>query len=235
MRLLQYINESILDKGILKACFMAGTCGAGKSYVISNISSGGIEPRITNTDTFTEFLKAFKAEQWKDVEDKVKRLTKNQLALFLNSMLPLWVDGTSASPNSLLRRKGILQSVGYDTAMVWVDTSLETAIERASKRQREVPKEYIVDLYEKIKPLKSYYKKEFRDFWIIKNDDGELTDKAVLNAYKKTTSFFSSPVKNPIGKKIIEEMKSEGHKYLIDTKYYDMKFIKSLVSTWYQK
>ena len=50
------INESIEDKGILKACFMAGTPGAGKTYTISKVKSGQIEPRMVNTDKWTEFI-----------------------------------------------------------------------------------------------------------------------------------------------------------------------------------
>ena len=54
------ISEGINDKGIFKACFMAGTPGSGKSYVISKISDGAIEPRIVNSDKMTEFLKVLK-------------------------------------------------------------------------------------------------------------------------------------------------------------------------------
>jgi predicted kinase len=234
LRLLRYINESVLDKGLLKATFLGGHSGAGKSHVLSKLTSGEIEPRIVNTDKFTEFLKAFKIEQWPEFEGKVKLLTKNQLTLNLNSMLPLWIDGTSSNPSSLLRRKGILSSIGYDTAMIWVNCSLETAIERAKKRAREVPEKFIREVYSKMDSLKPYYKKEFRDFMVVNNDDGELTDKVVLKAFKKSIAFFNSPVANPIGKKLIEEMKSDGHKYLIDTQYYDMAFLKKLVSTWYQ-
>lgn len=48
---LKSLNEGINDKGIFKAAFMSGSSAAGKSYVISRITSGSIEPRIVNTDT----------------------------------------------------------------------------------------------------------------------------------------------------------------------------------------
>lgn len=223
-----------MDKGILKACFMGGLPAAGKSYSISVITSGQIEPRVVNTDKYVEFLKAFNIDAWEGVKDKVKRLTKNQLAMNLNSLLPLWVDGTSSNPSSLLRRKGILSSIGYDTAMVWVETSLETSLERAKKRKREVPEEFIRQVYEKSQSLKPYYQKEFRTFLTINNDDGELTDKVILKAYKKMNSFFNSPIQNPIGTRLVDNMREQGHKYLVDTKHYDMNFIKKLVSTWYK-
>lgn len=240
MRLKTYIQESILsesinDKGIMKAVFLAGLPGSGKSYVLSKISDGNIEPRIVNTDKYVEYLKALTPADWnKIVADKTKTLTKNQLALNLNSMLPLLVDGTSSNPSSLLRRKGIVSSIGYDTGMIWINTSLETSIERASKRSRVVPEEYIKKVYKKINDLKPYYKSEFRNFTEINNDEDELTDKIILKSYKKMGTFFSEPIINPIGKKLIDRMIEKGDKYLSDSEY-DMSFIKRLVNTWYTK
>jgi len=232
MRLMKYINESIEDKGILKSVFMAGFPGSGKSYMITKIKSGQIEPRIVNTDKFSEFLKFLKADDWEIVGDRMKMLTKNQLVLNLNSMLPLWIDGTSSNPSSLARRNGILKSIGYDTAMIWVDTTLETSIARAKKREREVPEKVIRKVYAKLEGLKSFYSKDFRHFTEIPNDKGELTDKVILQAYKKMNTFFNVPIENPIGQKLVKKMRSKGEKYLTDGEY-EMSFLKKLVSTWY--
>ena len=242
-RLKNYIQEELLseginDKGILKAVFLAGTPSSGKSYVISKISDGKIEPRIVNTDKMLEFLKAFEAERWLSVADVVKRTTKNQLSNYLNSMLPLFIDGTSSKPSSLLRRNGILKSLGYDSAIIWVDTSLQTSLKRARKRfedgGREVPDAVVKKIYDELTGLKKYYASEFNNFTEILNDDGELIDKVILQAYKKVSSFFNSPIKNPIGIKLINTMKKNGHKYLIDTDEYDMLYLKKLISSWYR-
>jgi len=45
MRLEDYITEGINDKGIFKACFMCGSAGSGKSYTLSKVKSGSIEPQ----------------------------------------------------------------------------------------------------------------------------------------------------------------------------------------------
>lgn len=90
------INESIEDKGILKSCFMGGSPGSGKSYTINKIKAGTIEPRVVNTDKFTEFLATYMnvninqvMDNWSMYKENIKKLTKNQLSLYLNSMLPL--------------------------------------------------------------------------------------------------------------------------------------------------
>jgi len=237
MRLQRYITESINDKGILKACFMVGNPGAGKSYVISKISSGSIEPRVINTDKIKEFLGYLKVDDWKDeyILDKIDTLTKNQLALYINSLLPLWVDSTSSNPSNLIRRKGILSSLGYDVCMIWVETSLETSLERAAKREREASEDFIRIVYKKIQKLKPYYRREFRHFKTINNDDGELTNKVILDSYKSMEKYFLSPVVNPIGVDLLNNMRKNDHKYLSDTDRYTMSYINKLVGTWYTK
>ena len=211
---------------------MAGSSASGKSYVISKISSGQIEPRIVNTDTWTEFFKAYSSESWAKNMDKVRHLTKKQLVLFLNSMLPLWIDGTSSNPSSLMRRNGILKSIGYDTSMIWVDINLDTALKRSEERERPVPPETIREIYKKIEKLKPYYTKDFDNFMVIDNNEGELTDKAILKAFKKMKRFFDAPIENPIGKQLVKEMVAKGWKYLLDGKY-DIGYLKRLVGTWY--
>ena len=235
MRFNQYINEGINDKGIFKSIIMAGTPGSGKSYILNKISSGSITPKVVNTDTWTEFFKAYGTEKWGEYKEKVKILTKGQLSMYLNSMLPLWIDGTSANPPATMKRTGILKSIGYDVGMVWVETSVETALERASKRERPVDPDFIVKVHKDIQKLKPYYKSEFKYFITVKNDNGELNDKTITDAFKKTTNFFTSPLINPIGQLKIDKMKDNGWKYLVDQDNMDISDIKKLVDAWYRK
>lgn len=235
------INESIEDKGILKSCFMAGTPGAGKGYTINKIKSGQIEPRIVNTDKFSEFIANQMNVSLGEIEDiwdakgaKIKKLSMNQLSLYINSLLPLWVDGTSSSPPSVFRRSGILKSIGYDTAMVWVDTNLDTALRRNAERERTVPEDFLIQVHERIKSLKDYYRSEFRYFFEIDNNDGALTNDIIIKSYKKVNNFFNSPVENPIGKDLLSKMIENRHKYLIDMEYFDIKTLKNLIKGWYK-
>lgn len=231
MKFKEYIIESINDKGILKACFMAGFPAAGKSYAISQIKSGSIGAKVVNTDTWVEFYGS--NIDWTEYGDKVKLLTKSQLILYINSMLPLWIDGTSSNSNALFRRKGILESIGYDTAMVWVQADLDTILKRNRERERNVGEKFIIDTYNKLEKFKQYYKTQFGSFLVIDNNDGAFTDDLVLKAYKSMSTFFSSPIKNFIGIDLINDMKSNGYKYLIDTGKYSKQYLNKLVDSWY--
>jgi len=231
---LHLLNESIEDKGILKAIFMVGTPGAGKSYVLKKITDGTIDPRIVNTDVFTEFFGNKKNVDWDVYGDKIKTLTQKQLVLYLNSLLPLWVDGTSSDPKSLFRRVGILKSIGYDVGLVWVNTPLETALKRNRERERQVPEEFIYSTYDKIEPLKKYYKSEFNKYYEVNNGEGELTDDVINDIFKKIKKFYLDKQINPIGTSLIENMKTNKFKYLSDTGNYSINELEKLVDSWYK-
>jgi shikimate kinase len=231
MKFLRYLTEGIEDKGIFKAVFLAGHPGAGKSYTLDRIKSGQIEPRIVNTDKFVEH---FKNADWMAIGDKVRRLNNAQLVLYLNSMLPLAVDGTSGSIQAMLRRRGLLESMGYDTAMVFVNTDLETAIRRVQSRDRKVEEEFIRESFKKLNENKKFYRSKFDTFIEVDNNDGELTNKAITHAFNFLTSFYNSPIKNPIGKRRVEKMKKNVWKQL-NPKVMPLDEIKKIVSVWYRK
>ena len=224
------INEGIEDVGIFKAVFLAGIAGAGKSYVSSKVRSGLIEPRVVNTDTWIEYF----GNDYYAFYDTSKKLVRKQLSLYVNSMLPLICDQTSTNFNTVLRRQHILERMGYDTSMIFVNTSLEKSIERASKRERQVPKDEVIKYYERMSKIKPYLKSRFGIYMEIKNDDGELTDEIIQKAFKRMLFFYTSPVENPLGKQSIKMMKENGWKYL-SPNIYTMDEIKTYTNRWYSK
>lgn len=202
------------------------------SFVAKKLS-GGVEPRFVNTDTWTEFFKAYSDELWKEFKEKIQHLTQAQLIQYLNGMLPLWIDGTSARTGPTLRRKGILGSMGYDTGMIWVETSIESALDRASKRERPVDPKFIKLAYDNIQQLKPFYQKQFDPFITVKNDEGELNEKVISKLYSKTGSFWTKPIDNPIGRENYENLLETGGKYITDLKRYDMQYLKKMTTVWY--
>jgi hypothetical protein len=233
------LQESINDKGIMKACFLCGHSGSGKSYTREKITSGSISPRIINTDKFTEYFGVGK-DEWKNFKEPIKILAQKQLTLHVNSMLPLFIESTASQQHILQRRFGILQGLGYDLSCVWVNTSLETAQKRAYERglkppHRVVSPEAVESMYQRIKKFKPTYKAMFPLFIEVDNDIGELTDDLIIKAYKKVSSFYSSPVKNAFGKTTINRMHEEGYKYIIDLPEYkgDINKLANVMRTWY--
>lgn len=226
----EIITESILDRGIFKAVFMGGSAGSGKSYVLKKIKSGGIEPRIVNVDVFIE---KFGGNSYENFYDRSKHLTVNQLTLYINSCLPLFIDITSTEPTSTVKRYNILENIGYDMALVFVNTSLETALERNRNRERTIPDDMVKDYHDKAQKMKGFLRTKFPLFMEVKNDEGELTDSVILHAYKKMEFFYDSPVKNPIGQQHVQKMRENGWKYLTP-ELMTMGELKQMTSQWYR-
>ena len=223
------INEGIEDKGIFKAVVMAGVPGAGKTYILNKIKSGSIEPRVVNVDRFTEFLNIHDIAS---VYDRSKQLTKNQLVQYFNGVLPLFIDTTGVNTERLKIRLNILDKLGYDYAMVFVNTSLETSLERASKRERQVDPEIIKVYYDRLQKYKNDVKGLFSFSMEINNDKDELTDEVVTKAFKRVSYFYDAPIENPIGQEYFELMREHNWKYL-SPEIMDLNTIKSLVSRWF--
>ncbi len=231
----EYLQEGINDKGIFKAVFLSGIPGSGKSYTINKISDGTFEPRIVNTDKMVEFIDPDNGKEFnRIILDKSKVLTKSQLLLFIDSMLPLVIDGTSSNAGNLIQRMAALESIGYDIAMVWVNTDVETAIKRAAARERNVDADFIKRVNDKSGENKSFFKSKFSTFLEIDNNDGELTNKVITAAGKKMTSFFGSPIKNPIGKRNKQKLIDTKEKFLIPS-IFDKSTIAKKINVWYKK
>lgn len=225
MRFKEFMTESINDKHILKAVFVVGIPGAGKSYTVKKLT-GSVAPRIVNTDRATEYLArefggTINKDNWPQFSDTAHRLTSNSLSNYINSMLPLFIDGTSNNLSNILHRAGILESLGYDIGMVYINTPLKTALKRAKERaasaKRDVDEDFIIKVHTQSEENREYFKSKFDFFKEINNDDDELTDTIMLKAYKQVTGFFESPNNNPVGTRLIEKLKKEKGNYLVPT------------------
>jgi len=95
-----------------------------------------------------------------------------------------------------------MEKLGYDTAMVFVNTSLDVAQQRNANRSRQLPEETVEDLWTQVQEnLKAYAQLFGNDFTIIMNDaPGPPPDSAV----KGLDDFVDAPVKNPVGQAWIE-------------------------------
>jgi cytidylate kinase len=224
-----FIAEGIEDRGILKALFVIGIPGAGKTYTTRKLS-GEVSPVVVNTDRAAEFLaKKMKSKvsskTWSSTfKDTAHRMTKNMLFNYINGMLPMFVDSTSNDISNILQRIGILESVGYEVGCVFVNSTLEDALERARRREnvdqlRAVDEAFIELVYRDNMENKRFLKNKVNFF--IDYDpfqtEFELTDYTLDELFQKTQEFYKSPVKNVVGKRIIDELRNEKQKYLVPT------------------
>lgn len=240
----KFISEGINDKGILKAIFVVGLPGAGKSYTIQRLK-GTVSPLIVNTDKAAEFISRKIGVPIKDEEtwqlyfhDSSRRITKNLLTNYVDGMLPLFVDGTSNDVSNILHRIGILESLGYDVGVIFVHTSLATAKKRAAAREkitgRHVDDSYIEQIDRENGENRNYLKSKIAFFKDILNDEDELTDKVLMDAFRRVQGFFNSPVQNPVGKRIIEQLKQNPKNKNLSDAYLERDMLERKMEGWYR-
>src|SRR6056300_640286 len=147
-----YINEGVYDPGIFKAFFLAGGPGSGKTFVTSTAFAGTGLKLVNSDNSFERGLKkAGLSAKMPDSEEyfrniirqKAKTTTSNQLDKYVEGRLGLVIDATGRDLPLVQRQVGMLRNIGYDCYMVFVNTSLNVALERNQKRQRSIP-DYIV-------------------------------------------------------------------------------------------
>jgi predicted kinase len=151
-KLNQILREGVYDPGIFKAFFLAGGPGSGKSFVTAG-AFGGTGLKTVNSDAAFEramkkgnlSLKMPDEEEYfrNIVRAKAKMTTSTQLDTYIQGRLGLVIDATGRDLNTINSQKRQLDTIGYDSYMIFVNTSLEVALERNKNRPRTIP-EYIV-------------------------------------------------------------------------------------------
>ena len=151
-KLNQILREGVYDPGIFKAFFLAGGPGSGKTFVTRSAFAGtGL--KLVNSDAAFErgLKKASLSLKMPDEEEyfrnivraKAKMTTATQLDTYVQGRLGLVIDATGRDINVINTQKRMLDQLGYDSYMVFVNTSLDVALERNKNRPRSIP-EYIV-------------------------------------------------------------------------------------------
>lgn len=227
----EFISEGIHDPGILKAYFMAGGPGSGKSYVVNNVfgfDSGSISTvsmttglKLINSDTaFEREMEKMGYEAGKladyredpetwaevmDIRNKAKRVTKHAMDAYIGGRLGMIIDGTGKDFDKISGWARMLKDFGYDVHMVFVNTSLEVAQERNKMRERTLAPEMVEQMWKEVQynigKFQSFFKS---NFFIV--DNSSAGDKTIDGMEKIINKSVKKPVENPIGKRWIKEM-----------------------------
>ena len=224
------LQEGLQDPNIFKAFFLAGGPGSGKSYVVRS-TTGGTGLRIVNSDdVFEKYLKdagfdmdmsTVKAEREKEERDKMrdraKKLTRTRMGDvttgkggYLEGRIGLIIDGTGKDYDKIAKQATQLKQLGYDVHMIFVNTSLDTALERNAKRERTVPTDVATRSWTAVQRNIGKFSQYFRqNFVVVDNNDSE--EDVMTPVFKQIRGLLKKPVKSPIAKQWVrQEMKRRG-------------------------
>ena len=204
MKTFKDLQEGVYDPNIFKAFFLAGGPGSGKSYVVRR-TTGGTGLKIVNSDpAFENLLKKAglslkmppeEFERKEVVRARAKEITKAKQKNYLDGRLGLIIDGTGGDANRILRQKAKLEELGYDTYMIFVNTSLDIALQRNAERPRSLPEPIVVNRHKDVQANIGKFSNIFRTGFIVvdNNDAGEDIFKEV---YKRVKGLLRKKVQN---------------------------------------
>ena len=218
--------EGVNDKGILKAVFLAGGPGSGKTYAAKqifgipdkfNISMSGL--KMVNSDKELKFmlnkygfgtdLDKMPDEVFQNLtgdgpdssglRDYTKSLTKQREKLYRNGRLGMIIDGTGHNFSKIQSKKKELEDIGYDTYMVMVNTSLEVAQKRNQERDRVLPPSLLEKSWKDVQKNIGAFQALFKNNFVIVDNSKHLSPK---EAEKKFVPLVTKVVRKFVNKPI---------------------------------
>jgi predicted kinase len=139
------------------------------------------------------------------MRDQAKQKIANRKELFVRGRLGLIIDGTAAKPAKLISQRSKLQEAGYDTYMVFVNTSLDVALQRNAARDRNVPEDLVRQAHARVQANLSTFKRTFgaKNFYEVNNSKHlsarEVIAKLSPKLHRAALKFLAAPLKNRKG------------------------------------
>ena len=213
-----YLEEGVNDPAIFKAVFLAGGPGSGKSFVVGKTALQALGFKLINSDdAFEKGLKKaglsmdpedIFSVQGQEVRAKSKALTGKKMERAVEGRLGLVIDGTGKDYTKIKKQVDLLRKIGYSVAMIFVNTDLDTALERNRNRARSLPDSEVEKMWKDVQKNIGKFQNLFRDrMTIVDNSTGTDIERGTMSAYKKIMVWSKTPPENKIAAKWIKSQK----------------------------
>ena len=194
-----------------KVIFMAGGPGSGKSTVIKGLNLKKQGFKIVNQDISLEWLmknhglpkdmKDFTPEQaskFGSLGWDARMIAKRKQTKFQGKGDGIIVDGTGNSLKTMENQVQEFKNKGYDVQMVFVETSLETALQRnRARKERSLRDGIVIKTHESVQNNKEAFRELFGDnFAEVKTDNLKIGDPMPIDVIGKMDAFTKGYVKD---------------------------------------
>jgi hypothetical protein len=190
-----------------KVVFLAGGAGSGKGNVIKKLGLSDSGFKIVNSDISLEWLKKNSGLP-ADMRDltpeqrstlgklgaESRKIARRKMMKYQGNANGVVVDGTGGSVKSMTNLVNEFKDKGYDVSMLFVDTSLEVALERNRNRKERSLLDVIVKRnHESVQKNKLEFKTMFGNRFMEVNTDN-LTQKDPMpnNLVSEMNDFVNS-------------------------------------------
>ena len=214
--------EGVYDPNIFKAFYMAGGPGSGKSFAVQKgIGQAQSKVRVTaqglkvvnSDDIFEKYLKdahlnfkmdANQGKQRNVLRTRAKVVTKKKFDNYVEGRLGMVIDGTGKDYSKITTDASNLKQLGYDVHMIFVNTSLDVALERNAKRPRSVPEDIVKKSWNQVQQNIGKFQQFFGSKNFIIVDNNNVNDNVFDMVGKQVRKLLRKKVDNHIAKAWIE-------------------------------
>ena len=199
-------NPSGKPKPNRKVIFLAGGAGSGKGNVIKKLNLEGQGFKLVNSDISLEWLKKNNGlpENMNDLtkeqrsklgslQHQSRGIAKRKMMKYKGNADGVVVDGTGGSIKSMEKLVKEFKDKGYDASMLFVETSLPTALARNKARaERSLLDKIVEKNHEAVQGNKSGFKTMFGErFMEVKTDNLKQADAMPKELVDKMNDFVS--------------------------------------------
>ena len=211
MKTFSELQEGVYDPNIFKAFFLAGGPGSGKSYVVTRTTKMFGMRIVNSDDVFEKLIKKAgmnmdmrnysgkDLERRDEIRGRAKEITKLRQANYIEGRLGLIIDGTGKDYDKIEKQMRGLQQLGYDSHMIFVNTSLDVALERNEKRPRKLPESLVVQSWNNVQKNIGKFSQLFKNKFIIV-DNNKADEDVITGVFKRVRSLANKKVTNGIAK-----------------------------------
>jgi len=219
----KFIQEGVFDPGIFTAIFLAGGPGSGKSYVAGKTTVGYGLKMVNSDNTLEKLLKKHnvpldfaamtpdETAKKDELRVKARALTfgkikvkgykgTSALDLYLHGRLGLVVDGTGRNFDEIKNQSNIFKQLGYDTHMIFVNTSEEVAQIRNAERSRKLKPEMVKQMWTDVQSNMGKFQSYFGASNFILIDNNKAKDNVFRKVSKQTSHIVKMAPTNRIAK-----------------------------------
>ena len=122
---------------------------------------------------------------------------------FLQGRLGLIIDGTGKDYDKIASQVQGLKKIGYETYMIFVNTSLDTAQERNRMRSRTLPEKQVEEMWKGVQKNIGKFQSLFGNSGMIIVDNNDAGEDVFNKVWKRCMMLVKKKVTNHIAKRWI--------------------------------
>ncbi len=217
------LQEGVYDPNIFNAIFLAGGPGSGKSYVVKK-TTGGLGMKIVNSDDIYEkdLEKAgldigkpddIDSDQGQAIRLRSKEKTIARRSLWVDGRLGIIIDGTGKDVAKITNQKKLLDLLGYQCAMIFVNSSLDVAQQRNKDRPRSLSTKRVERMWNDVQKNMGAFQSSFGSKHFIIVDNNDAGEDIFNEVYKRIRGLVTKkPTKIQAKQWIAKELKKKNKK-----------------------